>query len=917
MNLKYRFFLCSVLILFGAVGIHAQNLINLTVSGINFDQFVTEVETKTDYLFYYNPDWTENLSVSVSVQDQPLSAVLDRVLEGKELSYTIIAHRIYITRGRQILTSLPAAYFSESEEETGELSVSFDFSAYEQRDGKEEERKTYFIGDPNAQPQGKAVLRGQVRDNLNGEPIIGAGVFIENPMIGVITDPLGNYAINLPKGRHTLKIQSVGMKASERQVMLYSDGKLDIELEEEVIPLKEVIVEAERNANVMGTSMGAEKLDIQTMKQLPLALGETDVMKVMQTLPGVQSAGEGTSGINVRGGSTSQNLILYNDATIYNPAHLFGFFSAFNPDILKDVEIFKGGITADYGGRLSSVMEIKTRDGNMKKFTGTGGISPITGRLTLEGPIIKDKTSVLMGFRSTYSDWLLKQIPSKEIQRSAASFYDINAGVTHRLNDKNTFNLSAYTSQDKFRLDHDTLYQYNNRSASLNWKRLFGDKIYGTITGSYSQYDYSISSQKNPVNASSVNFSVRQLNAKVDFDYFFSEEHTFMAGLSTIRYSLSPGTLRPVGEESLIIPDALDEETGLESTIYIGDNYQASEKLSLYMGMRYSIYQFLGPQDVLTYGAGLPREESSVLDTLRYPAGKSISTYHGVEPRFSARYAFSQYESVKLGYNRMRQYIQMLSNTAVIAPTDTWKLSDPYIKPQIGDQISLGYYKTLRRRGLEVSVETYYKQMHNVIDYKDGAVFLLNHHIETDVVNARGRAYGVEFLLKKPTGKLNGWLSYTYSRSQLKTLSDIPVETINDGEYYPTYYDKPHSLNLIGNYKFNRRVNVSLNVVYSTGRPITLPLVRYTLGGAQRLYYSDRNEFRIPDYFRTDLSINFEGSHKVKKLVHSSWSLAVYNVLSRNNAYSVFFTSKEGKIKGYKLSIFAYAIPTINYNFKF
>jgi hypothetical protein len=631
----------------------------------------------------------------------------------------------------------------------------------------------------------------------------------------------------------------------------------------------------------------------------------------------VQSVGEGASGVNIRGGATNQNLILYNDAVVYNPSHLFGFFSAFNPDILKSVELYKSGVNAEYGGRLSAVLDVVTKEGNLKKFTASGGISPITGRLMIEGPIKKDQTSFLISGRSTYSDWLLNQLDKTQFQNSTASFYDFNINLTHKINDKNSVQVSTYQSKDAFQLNSDTLYSYGEQNGSLKFKHVFTNKLYGIFTGTFSQYRYNVMSDENPAEASTMKFAINQLNGKADFNYFQNARQTITAGLHVTRYDLSPGTRLPIGEQSNVLPDILEDEQGIESAVYVGENYEVTSKLSLYGGLRYSFYQYLGAKNVFTYSAEVSKSETSILDTLAFGNGKPIATYHGAEPRIAARYLVGKNASLKLSYNRMRQYIQMLSNTTAIAPTDVWKLTDRYIHPQVGDQFSLGYYQNLKGGSFEVSTEVYYKLMKDVLDYKNGAKLLLNHHIETDAVSAEGKAYGAEFMIKKPAGKLNGWFSYTYSRTFLRTVSTLEAETINDGHYFPSNYDKPHALNFISNYKFNRRFNFSLNVTYSTGRPITIPLAKYEVNGVQRTYYSLRNEFRIPDYFRTDLSVNIEGNHKIKKLAHSSWTLAVYNLTGRKNAYSVYFVTEGEQIKGYKLSVFARPIPTITYNFRF
>lgn len=921
MSLLYRFVaICFLCFLFhgNAIG-QKRVLITGDYRDITFGNFVTDIESKTDYHFFYNSINTDSLRVTTSFRDKPITEILNSILSGSQLHFAVDNEgNVFITEGRAIMADLPSDFFDTGAAVTN-TEASFDYSVYEKREKQKKlaESKLYTIGPKTGNMQGNATMAGHVRDVMNGEPVIGAAVFIEKPLIGVATDQFGYYSITLPKGRHELLIKSIGMKPTQRQIMVYSDGKLEIELEEDVTPLKEVVIQSERDVRVSGLQMGMEKLDIKTMKNMPLALGETDIMKVVLTLPGVQTVGEGTVGLNVRGGATNQNLILFNDAIVYNPSHLFGFFSTFNPDVLKNVELYKSGITADYGGRLSSVLDVSSREGNLKKFSGSGGISPITGRLTVEGPIIKEKTSFLVGARSTYSNWILRQLNDEQLQNSTASFYDLNANVSHKINDKNNIYVSGYMSKDKFKLDADTSYSYSDRNASIKWKHIFNNKFYGLLTGGFSKYSYSIESDANPVNAFTMKFSVQQFNAKADFNYFLNAKHTITTGLSTVRYTLSPGNLQPRGSESLVLPDVLQNEQGLESAAYIGDNFEVTQKLSLYAGIRYSYYQYLGPKDVFVYANGVPKEESSIQDTLQYSDNKSIATYHGAEPRFSVRYSISPNASVKFSYNRMRQYIQMLSNTTAITPTDIWKLSDSYIRPQVGDQISIGFYKAMKKNSIDISVEAYYKTMENSVDFKNGAVLLLNPHIETDVVNAKGKAYGAEFMLKKSTGKLNGWISYTYSRTFLQAKSANASETVNQGEYYPSSYDKPHAVNFIGNYKFSRRVNFSLNMTYSTGRPITLPLAKYELGGSSRLYYSERNQFRIPDYFRTDISINVEGNHKIKKLAHSSWTFAVYNLTGRQNAYSVFFKSENGQINGYKLSIFGQAIPTVTYNFKF
>ncbi|GAA4400946.1 carboxypeptidase-like regulatory domain-containing protein [Nibrella viscosa] len=893
-----------------------EPLLNGEFTNERFSSFVRTVEANTPYRFFFNPGEVDSLRVTLRADRQTVPAMLRQIFANTSFAYAIDSRRrVYVTLDAPIRTELPIGFFQRGVDAGTDSLLALTGNRRKQ---VEPEDKLYDIGRPTSPIRpGRATIAGHVRNVASGEPIIGAAVYIDNPRIGTTTDQFGYYSMTLPRGRHDLKIRSIGLKDTRRRIVLYNDGKLDLELEDDVIPLKEVVISAEKDVNVAGLQMGQQRVDIRTIRQIPSAMGEADLLRVVMTLPGVKTVGESATGLNVRGGATDQNLILYNDAIIYNPSHLFGFFSAFNPDMIKSVELYKSGIPARYGGRLSSVLEVLTRDGNKKKFAGSGGIGLLTGRLTLEGPIIKDKTSFIIGGRSTYSNWLLKQLRNPTFRNSRASFYDLNLHVTHDINESNTLYLTGYLSQDRFRLGSDTTFNYQNRNATLKWKHIFNNKLYSVFTGGYSGYQYTVSSEANPVNAYQLNFAIHQSSLKADFSYFPTSQHTVDFGISTTHYRLLPGNFQPLGTKSLILSDVVPAEQGLESAVYIGDKFDISPRLAINVGLRYSLYNHLGPKAVYTYAPGLPIRVANITDTLTYGRNQNISTYHGPEYRFSARYALSSETSVKVSFNRMRQYIQMLSNTTAISPTDIWKLSDSHLKPQVGDQFSVGVYRNFKNNTIETSVEGYYKTLQNQLDFRSGANLILNHHIETDVVQAEGVAYGVELLVKKLTGKLNGWVSYTYARTLLRVQNPIASESINQGQFYPSNFDKPHDFTLISNYKLSRRFSLSFNFTYSTGRPITLPLAKYTLGNAQRLVYSERNQYRIPDYYRADFAMNIEGNHKIRKLAHSSWTLAVYNLTGRRNAYSVYFKSENGVIRGYQLSIFGQPIPSVTYNFKF
>lgn len=916
------FMLLGVLFMSGET--YAQNApekkITMRLDSARFGDFVKQVESQTGYYFYYDAAKFDSLTLDLNVQDLTIRDVLDQVFKGSEFEYSIDAQkRIFITQGQKIITQLvPGLFEPDLAGDNGSVAY-----AGPENDAKEKllstaESKLHEIGIRKHRiTPGNSTITGYVRNAITGEPVIGAAVFITSPSIGVTTDALGLYALTIPRGKQIVRFKSTGMRETQRQVMLYSDGKLDVEMRESVIALKEVSVKAGMDRNVVGTQMGTVKLTIKNLKQVPTVFGETDLLRTVLTLPGIKSVGENSTGLNVRGGSTDQNLIQYNDAVIYNPSHLFGFFSAFNPDVLKDVELYKSTIPAKFGGRLSSVLDINSRDGNKKKFVASGGIGLVTGRLTLEGPLVKDKTSFLLGGRSTYSSWLIKTLDNENYNKSSASFYDVNLHISHEINEKNSLFLTGYISDDRFRLYGDTLYTYQNQLGSIKWKHTFNNRLYSVFTAAHTKYQYAMGAAGLPLNSFDLKFDINQSNFKADLSYVLHPKHTLDFGLSTIYYKLRPGSFQPKGPESLIIPDQLEREQASESALYIEDKFEVSPRLSITAGIRYSFYQYLGPRNVNTYVPGLPIDYIYQNGVKEYGSGKKIQSYGGPEYRASVRYSVFDNLSLKVSYNTLRQYIHLLTNTMTVSPTDIWKLSDNYIKPQIGDQISVGLYRNFRGNKVEVSLEGYYKNIQNFLDYKGGDSLIMNHNIEAAVLNTKAKAYGVEFMIKKMTGKLNGWLGYTYSRTLLRAIDRESPDAPNDGNFYPSNYDKPHDFTLISNYRFSHRVSFSFNFTYSTGRPYTPPIGKYIIDGAQRVYYADRNQFRIPDYYRTDVSLNLEGNHRIKKLAHSSWTLAVYNVLGRKNPTSVYFQTVGGKVNGYQLSIFGQPIPTITYNFRF
>lgn len=913
-----------------AVSGYSQDKPDILISGklenAKVGEFSEFLHSATGYQIYYDQTKFDSLRVNLEFSNKHINWVLDQAFKNTQYRYAIdFQKNIFLTSGDEMVVTLDnflpellsdqVVPIRETEREVKEFLTERE----PQTSAIASNNRVYDIGVKTANfRKGNVTIAGFVRVAQTGEPVIGANVYITNPRIGVSTDQSGFYSLTLPAGRHSLNIRYIGMRDAVRVINLYSEGKLDVEMIEQVRSLKEVDISAEKVANIRSTQMGVEKLTMATIKQIPTVFGEPDILRVILTLPGVKSVGEASTGFNVRGGGTDQNLILYNDATIYNPSHLFGFFSAFNSDAVKDIELYKSSIPAKFGGRISSVLDVRSREGNSKKIAGSAGIGLLTSRFNIEGPIIKDKTTFMLGGRTTYSDWLLGKLPEKSGYRnSKAAFSDIDVHLNHKFNDRNTLAFTGYLSNDRFNLNSDTVYSYSNRNLSLKWKHIFHNKFNMSLTAGVDNYEYQVEAHENPVNAYDMGFDINQSNFKADFTYYLSNKHTLDFGGSSILYKTHPGKFVPWGTESLVRPDILQSEQALESAVYLGDRFEITPALSLDMGLRFSFYHYLGPQSTYAYPEGLPKNDFNVTDSLVFNRGDVIKKYGGPEYRISARYAITGDMSVKLAFNTLRQYIHMLSNTTAIAPTDIWKLSDLHIKPQSGRQASFGLYKNFKSNTIETSAEVYYKWLDNYLDYRSGASLIMNHHLEQDVINTQGKAYGAEFQIKKTAGKLNGWISYTYSRTLLKMDDPTSIQLINGGKYYPANHDKPHDFTMVGNFKASHRFSVSANVTYSTGRPITLPVGRFYYGGAERMLYSDRNQYRIPDYFRTDLSMNIEGNHKVHQWIHSSWTIGVYNVTGRHNPYSTYFTTENGWVKGYKLSIFATPVPFINYNLRF
>jgi hypothetical protein len=759
-------------------------------------------------------------------------------------------------------------------------------------------------------------LKGRVKDKETGEPLIGATVYIEELSEGYATNLNGRFFIHMPPGRYNIFFNCLGMEEEHYDMQIHSSGELNVDMEKKLIPINEVTIKAQQYDKVRSMSMGFEHLTAKTIKEIPFVLGERDVIKVAHMLPGVQSVGEGSSGVYVRGSAADQNMFFINKVPVYNPSHLFGFFSAFSPDIIKDFSFYKSNIPASYGSRLSSFFDISARQGNKKRYTARGGISPVTGHLAVEGPIKKEKSSFIVSGRSTYSDWLLSSLHDADLRNSEAFFYDLAASLNFDFNENNIVKVFGYYSEDRFTLSTTNRYEYSNAGSSVNWWHQYSPSLSSDFSAAYGRYSFNTVDSTVSHNAYKQDYKIDQIELRDDFIWDKKQDHRFTFGANFILYKLDRGKVLPAGAESLRKPVYMGEENGLEGALYVADEFRLLPRLTLYGGIRYSFFALTGPSEIFEYIPESPLSTEYITDTLDFSPAEIVKLYSGPEYRTSLKYSTGQYSSVKFSYNRTRQYIFMLSNTIAISPTDQWKLVDYHIIPPYADQISAGFYKDFSKKDITISSEVYYKKVKNIVEYKDGASFISSPHTESEVLQGLQTAYGLEIMIRKNSGRLTGWLSATLSKSETLVDGYYSWEKINEGLTFPSNYDKPVSLNTVMNYRMSRRFSMSANIVYTSGRPVTYPISLYYIEGQEHYFYSSRNKYRIPDYFRVDLSFNLEGNLKAKKLGHSFWMLNFYNLTGRKNAYSVYFMSEDGKMKGYKLSVFGIPVVTLSWNFR-
>jgi len=778
-----------------------------------------------------------------------------------------------------------------------------------------------------SQSQSTYTLSGYVRQAGSDTPVSGATVFLQSTRAGTVTGKDGFFVLSVKPGTYPVRISHVGFVAQVLNVVVSKQTLITVDLSSDTQYLEEVVVQTEApDKNVRKVELGVTQLSIKNIRRIPAFMGEVDVVRSLLLLPGVTSVGEGATGVNVRGGSIDQNLVLMDDAPLFNTSHLLGFFSVFNPDIVRDLTLHRGGIAPSYGGRASSVLDIKIKEPETERWSAYGGIGIVSSRAGVEGPIIKKKLTMLAATRLSFNDFLFTLGPAS-LSGTRANFYDLTTKVKWQPSEKHTITSTGYYGRDIFKLPSDSLsgveinasstqFDYRTMAGTVRWNYLINSQLNLNTTAVWSQYTTETSAPDS-ANKFSLVAEVLHKQIKSDLTIALNEEHAIQVGLSAINYTIQPNKLTP-GPFSNALPFALPTERAYELAVYAQDEWNVSESTALLAGLRYSALLNEGPALARTYGSDLPRLPGTATTTTPYAAGTIYHSSGGIEPRLALRINVGEGRSLKFGYNRIRQYIQLVSNTTAALPTSRWVLSDANIKPQIADQLSAGYFANGKQNEYEASAEVYYKTLTNAIDYRDGANLQRNPAPETDVLQGKGQAYGLEMLVRKNKGAWTGWVSYTYARTLLTINSPFIDEQVNSGQAYPANFDKPHTLNATATYRPSLRFSVSLNFTYSTGRPITQPYGRAKLNNVVVPIYINRNQERIPDYHRLDFSMLFEQDPAKKRKVQQSWNFSVYNVYAHKNAYSVFYKfDPRQSTDAFKLSIFGTVFPSLTYNVRF
>ena len=850
--------------------------------------------------FYFKAEELPDRTFSGTYNEAKLDFVLNDLMKETLMSYFFYRKNSIIIGQRRIIDQVYSANYYQALENNNANEI----------DESENKDIPLIVGDINKlKPSGIANFKGQVFEPDGKETVVGATVLLPDLNKGTATDADGNFEFDVPVGKHIMIIKYIGFSDFTKSVTVNSDGFLEIKLSSGSVELDEIVVEA-RSAdnNVESAQIGVARISMADIKKLPSFMGEADIVRSLLLQPGVSTIGEGATGFNVRGGEVDQNLVAQDGGFIFNASHALGFFSTFNADLIRDVALYKGNIPAQFGGRLSSVLDVEMKDGNFEQFKIKAGIGPVSSKIMFETPIVKKKSSIIAGFRSTYSDWILDRVEKvPEVQNSSAFFYDANFKFTQKIKEKNTLSISLYATEDDFIFNQEFGFAYSTYMGSLILKNIFTEKLYNRLTITASEYN-STQTDFIGIDASTLDNKLSYLKFKEHLTYNNDKGLTIDAGLSSIYYKTQPGTLSPFGDESVLLSKTLEDEQGIESAAFLNAEWTVSPEFLITGGLRASLYNSIGPKTVFQYQNEEFPDEQEIIDTTLLTG--TLKSYFTPEPRLSMRYRLTPEISIKAGYSRTAQYINQISNTDSPTPTSLWQLSTPRIEPTRSHNFSAGYFQNFKDNNIETSFELFYRNIDNLLEYKDFANLTANNHLETELLEGIGRAYGAEISLKKKRGKVNGTLSYTLSRTERQVVG------INKDDWYPSNYDKLHDFSLVVNYELNKRNNFAFNFIYASGRPTTPPIGGYrTPLGTIIPVYSDRNQVRIPDYHRLDISYTIGKGYRTDKKFKTSWTFSVYNFYARKNAFSVYYTQTPlNGTKVNRLAILGSVFPAITFN---
>jgi hypothetical protein len=896
-----------------------DKIISCHFRNIPFTEFYNEILRQTSVKIYYKDTWVNNLKVNLDTDSITVLSAVKQVIEGSGLELSVLQNNLVLLPGKKLLTDLP--FFEQIASPNpliGQEIQSVTEAEVRYITGRKPGvTQTITLGQPGVNVGNARVkVSGRVLDDETGEPINYVSVYITETKNGVASDLTGFFMLALSPGKYNVQIQCMGYETEKYLLDVLSAGSFDVRMKKKALQMNEVVVSGERQSDIRNKYPGLDKISIKSIRSLPMMMGERDILKVSGTLPGIVSIGEGSAGLNVRGGGYDQNAFYINSIPVYNTSHMFGFFPSFNSDIVKDFSIYKGHIPAEYGGRLASVFNITTRQGNRQRFTAKGSLSPVIGNIVLEGPLKKDTASFLFSSRTSYSDWLLSMIKDTTINASSASFNDFSGGVNFDF--KNTqASLFVYHSYDHFRLSTINTYDYSNSGASLIVRHTYKESLRGELDLVGSRYIFSTVDNLQFSSAYQYSYEMNHYEMRATLKQRVNEKNSLEYGADFVLYNLDRGMVLPFGEKSLISKVKLGEERGVENSLFISDSYDITTRLNLNLGFRYTLFTPIGPATIFTYRQGEPLDVLYITDTLNFGKHKPVRLFHEPDIRLALNFETDEDGSVKLAFNQMHQNLFMLNTNISLAPNTQWKLADYHLVPSQNNQISLGVFRSLIKNGLETSLEVFYKRTTNYPEFKEGADFLENPLVETSVLQGKQKSYGIEFNLKRSGRKLEGWLSYTFSRSFIKVDGEHAWNRINNGLTFPANYDIPHSLNVVLNYGLSRRIILSSIMTYQTGRPTTYPESVFFIQGVPFLDYSKRNSYRIPYYLRTDFSLTLEGNLKKNKLIHSSLIMNIYNICGRRNPNSVYFVSENGRINSYMYSVISVPIFTATWIFKF